>query len=179
MYREELAKLIAPYSSGVGVEVGVHKGGTSQVLLRTYPRLTLWLVDGYLDHPDYPEHQQQANFATMHERTVFAGPRRHIVKLPSLEAVKREEIRHALFDFVFIDADHSYEAVKADLAAWWPRVKPGGLFCGHDYGKREYGVTQAVDEWHASAPDGLADRISDKANVVFGAHIWWVKKGES
>lgn len=48
-------------------------------------------------------------------------------------------------DFVFIDGEHRYEAVTADLKAWWPKVKLGGVFAGHDYGAFE-GVTQAVNE---------------------------------
>lgn len=49
------------------------------------------------------------------------------------------------FDLVFIDADHSYEGVKADLLNWYPKLKPGGfLFCD-DYGMPEFpGVAQAV-----------------------------------
>lgn len=35
-------------------------------------------------------------------------------------------------DMVFIDGDHSYEAVRHDLAVWVPKVKKGGLICGHD-----------------------------------------------
>ncbi len=36
-------------------------------------------------------------------------------------------------DFVFIDADHSEDAVRADIEAWLPKIKPGGLLAGHDY----------------------------------------------
>jgi predicted O-methyltransferase YrrM len=49
-------------------------------------------------------------------------------------------------DFVFIDANHGYEFVRADLAAWWPKIKPRGLFAGHDYGPDFPGVARAVDE---------------------------------
>lgn len=35
-------------------------------------------------------------------------------------------------DFVFIDADHSYEATMADIMAWTPKVRKGGLISGHD-----------------------------------------------
>ena len=37
------------------------------------------------------------------------------------------------FDLVFIDADHSYEAVKQDIANWKPKIKAGGILAGHDY----------------------------------------------
>jgi hypothetical protein len=34
--------------------------------------------------------------------------------------------------FVFIDAGHSYESVRQDLKAWYPKVKNNGIFAGHD-----------------------------------------------
>ncbi len=49
-------------------------------------------------------------------------------------------------DFVFIDASHEYEHVRADLLAWKPKVKPGGILAGHDYGQDFPGVVRAVDE---------------------------------
>jgi glycosyltransferase involved in cell wall biosynthesis len=49
---------------------------------------------------------------------------------------------HAL-DLLFIDADHSYEAVAQDLSNWEPKVQ--GVICGHDYGTWP-GVTKAVHE---------------------------------
>ena len=37
-------------------------------------------------------------------------------------------------DFVFVDADHSYEGVKRDIEAWLPKIRQGGVIAGHDYG---------------------------------------------
>lgn len=37
------------------------------------------------------------------------------------------------FDFIYIDADHTYESVKTDLDAWYPKVKKGGILSGHDF----------------------------------------------
>ena len=35
--------------------------------------------------------------------------------------------------FIFIDAGHSYEAVTKDIMAWYPKIHPEGLLCGHDW----------------------------------------------
>lgn len=61
-------------------------------------------------------------------------------------------------DLVYIDADHEYDGVKADITLWSRHVRPGGILCGHDYGVTD-GVTRAVDELK---PDG-----------VLGQRVWW------
>jgi len=70
-----------------------------------------------------------------------------------------------LFDVVFIDGAHELEAVRRDLAAWMPKLKPGGLLAGHDF-KTWPGVTQAVKE------------IVPAAENPAGS-IWCWRKGES
>lgn len=48
--------------------------------------------------------------------------------------------------FVFIDGDHRYESVKADIDAWKPVVMSGGILAGHDYTHEFPGVVKAVAE---------------------------------
>lgn len=71
------------------------------------------------------------------------------------------------FDFVYIDGDHSYEAVRFDVAHWWNKIKVGGVLAGHDFGK--HGVTAAVQDVLASK--GWVNRDYPKMSMD-----WWCLK---
>ena len=58
-----------------------------------------------------------------------------------------EQIPDESLDAVFIDADHSYDAVKNDLKFWWKKVRKGGWLLGDDYSSCHPGTTKAVDEF--------------------------------
>jgi predicted O-methyltransferase YrrM len=64
----------------------------------------------------------------------------------SLAAAKQLGNLKGTVDFIFIDGDHSYEACQADIAAWAPFVKRGGVIAFHDFGSRADGVTRAIFE---------------------------------
>lgn len=72
-------------------------------------------------------------------------PVKHIVKpirKTSIEASK--DFPDEYFDFVFLDANHDYEKIKEDIIHWYPKVKRGGVFAGHDLAWT--GVRKAVTE---------------------------------
>lgn len=55
-------------------------------------------------------------------------------------------------DFLYVDADHGYDGVWADLEAWVPHVRPGGLIVGDDYEHPRYpGVKRAWDEFELAS----------------------------
>lgn len=64
------------------------------------------------------------------------------IRLPSVEASKL--YKDGSLDFVFIDACHETDFVKADIAAWSPKIRKGGVIAGHDYDWPT--VKQAVDD---------------------------------
>lgn len=57
-------------------------------------------------------------------------------------------------DLVYIDGDHSYEAVNKDIELYLPKIKQGGILAGHDYSKSWPGVVKAVDE-RLGSPDAI------------------------
>lgn len=67
-----------------------------------------------------------------------------VLWMPTHEAAAHVEDGWA--DFVFIDAAHSYEAVRRDIRDWEPKVRKGGWLGGHDYHFSHPGVVKAVDE---------------------------------
>jgi hypothetical protein len=69
------------------------------------------------------------------------------IRKPSLEAVN--DFEDESLDFVFIDAAHDYENVKADILAWLPKLKKTGILAGHDYWPGDP-VQIAVDEIFSS-----------------------------
>jgi len=63
------------------------------------------------------------------------------------------EVAESLPDlaFCFIDADHSEEAFGKDLAAYVPKIVPGGVLAFHDYEPARFAVKPLVDKWQESA----------------------------
>jgi hypothetical protein len=131
----------------VGVEVGVCLGHYSKTLLESGKFTRLWSIDTWdEDFPGLPAGMSgsdtMAAVATRLWRFGLAS-----VILRSQSVLAAATFPDAYFDLVYLDADHVYSAISADMEAWWPKVKSGGVFAGHDY-NAEVGedVICAVDE---------------------------------
>ena len=104
---------------------------------------------GSLEHQPGAEHaRSEVSGGTLYEQfRRNMKPVAHLlnpIQASSLEAVKR--YKDSSLDFVFLDASHTYEDVKADIQAWKPKIKKGGYLGGHDFQIDFPGVVQAVQE---------------------------------
>jgi len=153
----------------IGVEIGVFEGEHALSLIKNLNLKKLYLIDPYVIHDSYsPEWRKSIIQA---QREVYELSKKHsnvkVIFKYSDEALK--EIGEKV-DFVYIDGDHSYEAVKKDINNYWKIVKDGGLLGGHDVHNavrpHNRGVMKAVFEF----------ALSEKLDVVIQGEDWWVKK---
>lgn len=164
--------------SPVGAEVGVFGGDMSAALLARED-LRLYMVDSWEGggaaytgdsgdfHANLTQGQQDGYRARAERLTAFAAERRWLVPLRSHKAAA--SVPDGSLDFVFIDADHGYEGCLSDLRSWFPKIKAGGLFSGHDYENVDFpkfGVTRAVNEF--AAERGLV--------IELGENFTWFAK---
>jgi hypothetical protein len=184
---------------GIGVEIGVFRGDFSQQILQAWTGKSLILLDPwrhlveYLDSWNLSDEEMEENFKiTVTKLTPYKG-RVKILRMRSEEAVRA--IDDASCDFAYLDANHSYHATNRDLKLWFPKLRAGGLMCGHDYFDAiaddqlepilgtptvslpkerltSYGVKSAVDEF--------AQRINAKIRVTEEKFpTWYFRKGEN
>lgn len=133
---------------GVGAELGVDQGDFTETILRVARPQRLFLVDSWATkrYNDDKAQRVQDRFATQ-----IAAGQVSIHRGLSLEAVSRFE--DASLDWVYIDSSHAYGVTAAELLAYAPKLKPGGIMAGHDYSMGNwvkgfrYGVIEAVHEF--------------------------------
>ena len=148
------------------VEVGVWKGGSALTMAGHLKNLGMngaviavdtwlgawdhWIKEEWFDHlfmqQGYPGLQK-----IFMGNVLKQGLEHMVVPLPldSLNASLVLSHRGIQADLIHIDAAHDYDSVRADLKAWWPLVRPGGVLVGDDYHAEIAwpGVKRAFDEF--------------------------------
>jgi hypothetical protein len=141
-HRDVMARLAAEKGWKRGVELGVGRG----LLLRRFLAAGIEMVG--VDMGARPDRQaMQAEIAAEYPTLCRMLCLTTAAAAPCVDA--------GWADFVFIDAAHSYEAVKKDIALWQTKVRAGGWFGGHDYHSAHPGVIRAVDEAFADLVEVL------------------------
>jgi len=142
-----------------GAELGVYKGMTLIYQLARFKELHMLAVDTWTPHVQEADVPSPEGFRSYEEDDLDAYLQTIQRRIAELDAVDRCEImrmttdRAADFvapqsiDFVFIDADHTYEGVKNDILRWAPKIREGGMLLGHDANNPPFpGVNKALDE---------------------------------
>jgi len=155
-----------PKTYQMGVEIGVWQGWyTNHLIQRT--SMSIVGIDPWVATESYEDLDDKAT--TEEDFDAFASGNdgytwqetRYISTINTLKQLPLQKwtilrgysykLKHFFadesLDFVYVDGEHSYEAVSQDIADWWPKIKPGGILAGHDYNDTNPGSIQAVDEF--------------------------------
>lgn len=196
--REDIGSFLEAMGLKTGAEIGVQRGKHAFRILATWPSCQKFVLvdpwasienDPQKDIYNGPQWQQDFVFEMIIDKFSIFKEKVGIYRATSL-AVAEQAIPDASLDFVYLDARHDYCAVKKDLEAWWPKIKAGGIFSGHDFidtqdprvnlegwewcedGRREAGgVKRAVEEFAQQLKLTIATTTLD------GPHVsWFIQK---
>lgn len=165
-------------SNLVGVEVGVLKGDNAQTIKKYLNPKLLVLVDAWNERIERGssiiETNVEQNTLTRHEShdknylhtyQKFLNDT-DVIIIRGLSVTVASLLKIA-YDFIYIDASHNYDSVLNDIKRWYPLLKDGGVFGGHDYHME--GVSKAVNEFFSNK---IFVGNTDNQNAV----DWWVIK---
>jgi hypothetical protein len=167
-----------------GAEIGVGYGVNAENIMQNLTVTKLWLIDPYVpftqteasirDKTSWTE-KRLTNRLEKHLLTSWVSGRevawKRLAKYGSHVTFIYESSADAVkalpgnLDFVYVDGNHDYEFVKADILNYYPKVKSGGVLGGNDFNCGN-GVIQAVTEWTV----GNGFRLNVERND------WWVVK---
>lgn len=143
-----LSRLINTHNLKLGVELGVAAGRHSEYILENTCVEKLWSidrwqhVDGYDDLMNLSQNDHDDLYAYACMKLSRFGDRSEVIRSDTVIASSLFSDRY--LDFVYVDADHSYEGCKRDLLAWIPKIKEGGFITGHDLNWES--VSRAISE---------------------------------
>lgn len=125
----------------IGAEVGVWVGDFSQRILDVVKPKLLYLVDPWEHNQDTTNRmstmarsQEELDVIYLGVQDRFCGVPVILIRSRSIDAaLTLITERRGRFDWVYVDGIHTFDAVRYDLASWWPLIKAGGLIAGHDF----------------------------------------------
>ena len=125
----------------VCAEVGVWRGEFSERILAYTNPSRLHLIDPWVFRPDFPRRMYGGRIAKSQGDMdrIFKGVRDRFVDAPNVTVTRGASATvlptfdDGYFDWVYIDGDHSYEAVLGDLRLCMRKVRAGGVIAGDDF----------------------------------------------
>lgn len=164
LYRDQVDRVKGP---SIFVEVGTWLGKSASFMAQqikvSYKLIQFFAVDTFTGSPTNPANPAYKPtldqiggdyFFEWQKNLSRTGVIDYAIPLRSESAAAAQRFQDHSVDFCFIDADHAYRSVKADIAAWCPKMKPGGVLAGHDIDQDD--VRRAV------ADSGLRYRVWER-----------------
>lgn len=172
IYRRFVAFAEGP---AIAVELGAWKGRSACFMgveiANSGKPIDFYAVDHWQGSAGEAEHDSDPDVRAGRLYEVFlantAPVAEQVKPIRSDSAAAASQFADASIDFLYIDANHSYERVLRDLIAWYPKVKPGGLIAGDDWcfaDAGELGVRHAVLDFFGPSAARLAVEPGSEPN---------------
>lgn len=171
--REDILELIPKNSRGI--ELGVLHGDFSSKILDIVKPHQLFLVDPWkrFNDPDHLADSTNNVYQQDHDGRYYYVANRFkkeiyngvvsIMRKMSLEIAASFD--DEFFDWIYLDANHSYQNVLNELMAYFPKVKSGGFILGDDFvNNGYYGVIKAVEYFCSKYPEKLQPIVLGSCN---------------
>ena len=163
----------------IAAEIGVLESFNTKFATKYIDFGKYYLIDPYQEYSDNDigelDHYKQSDWDNFYQRTKDKfkdKPEIEFVRKTSKEASKQFPDNY--FDFVYIDANHLYEAVWEDINLWFPKVKNGGFIAGHDV---QFGdVKSAVYRFFLETYGENPSKEFVEETVDTGYNDWWIRK---
>lgn len=118
------------------LEIGVCRGENIVKFLEECPNIEHFdAVDPYIEYDDDNGGMSKDLVDRMRDIAIknfnaFPG-KVTLHTMTSKEYSNKVEDDH--YDYIFVDGNHSYDYVLEDIQMWYPKLKKGGVFAGHDF----------------------------------------------
>jgi len=127
------------------LEVGARYGESSKIVLANFNVDRYIIVDPYEMYDDYAGDGFDKVLLNTGGDNVFNQTKKELTKINQNVVFKRSfsddsetllSILDDSLDLIYIDGNHTYDYVLADLKNYWPKLKSGGVLCGDDFHMR-------------------------------------------
>lgn len=128
-------------------EIGFFKGDFSKIISNKLESKNHYVIDTFNEFNNVSGDKdglniQYQNMIEMYEYSISLGYNTIKGTSDNLDNIEEE------LDFIYIDADHSYEWVSRDLENAYKKIKNNGIIAGHDYCEKKFkGCFKAVNEF--------------------------------
>lgn len=138
LHRDGFQSVLKKHNCTVGVELGVDRGEFSETLNKTYNFKQFFSIDRWSDH-----HTAQHYFKTLKRLLKY-----NVITLRCTFTEALDLFTDNYFDFIYIDGNaKGGQESGQTLYGWYPKLKPGGIFAGHDYHPKWQKTVNAVDSF--------------------------------
>jgi predicted O-methyltransferase YrrM len=177
-----LAGLVNKVVSGILCEIGCWTGHSTAILAKHSETIgtKMIVVDNFGGNEGTPLIEYARDNSV---KEIFLENMRELGLLDSINLFDMNSNEaHKYLDneslsFLFVDAGHTYEQVKNDLNNYIPKVKSGGVICGHDYESNTFDERYINEDYVDGKHHGVIKAVNEVlGSVSYEGRMWWTFK---